>query len=136
LKTRYFLGVAVICLAIFIMPVCPQTLGTTLSLGVHWDDNTAVAGTVVIALVQVTGTDTVIATRPLNAGSASLTVSLATNSLYHITVLSPTGIHLARFPITTALVNPQNLQRGAMSMVLRKADRSLKSANVSVSMNF
>lgn len=136
MKNRYLVGVAVICLTIFSIPTCPQTGGTALVLGIHWDDNSAVAGTVTIAAIQAIGPDTVLATRTLNAGWASVTLALASNSLYRVTALSPAGMHLVRFPIATALVNPQNIQRGTMNLVLRKADQSLKSATVNVALSF
>jgi hypothetical protein len=135
-KNRYWIGVAVVCLTSFCVPARPPTLGTTLALAVHWDDNSAVVGTVTIAAIQAVGPDRVLATHPLNAGWASVTLALASNSLYRVTILSPAGAHLVVFPITTALVNPQNMQRGIMSLVLRRADQSLKSANVMVSLSF
>jgi hypothetical protein len=135
-KNRYWIGVAVVCLTSFCVPARPPTLGTTLALAVHWDDNSAVVGTVTIAAIQAVGPDRVLGTHPLNAGWASVTLALASNSLYRVTILSPAGAHLVVFPITTALVNPQNMQRGIMSLVLRRADQSLKSANVMVSLSF
>jgi hypothetical protein len=135
MKTRYLIGV-VVYLAMFSIPAWPQTQGTTLSLGAHWDDRSAVAGSVTIASVHVVGADTVLATVALTNGHASVTVPLVSNSIYDVTVASTTGAQLLKFPFTTALVNPQNILRGTMNLVLRKADSSLKSANVSVSMDF
>jgi hypothetical protein len=136
MKNRHLTGLLVFCLLVFSVPVRPQTQATTLSLSAHWDDNTAVAANVTIAVVHVVGADTVLATKTFNEGWASVTLPLASNSLYHVTVTSPQGVQLVKFPITTALVNPQNIQRGTLYLVLRKADSSLKSANAEVSMAF
>jgi hypothetical protein len=136
MKNRHLAGLVVLCLLVFSVPVRPQTEATTLSLGAHWDDNSAIAGNVTIAAVHVVGADTVLATRTLSGGWASVSLPLASNSLYHVTLTAPTGAQLVKFPITTALVNPQNIERGTITLVLRKTDKSLKLANVQVSMEF
>ena len=137
MKTRYLLGLAVACLAIFCMPVRPETGGTTLSMDAHWDDRSDVDGTVIVSAVHVVGSDTVLATKALSDGRASVTLPLVSNALYHVTVDSPSGAQILKFPFTTALVvNPQNIQHGSMNVVLRKADHTIKSASVNVSMNF
>jgi hypothetical protein len=119
------------------MPVRPETGGTTLSLDARWDDNSDVDGTVVISAVHVLGSDTALATKALSDGRASVTLPLLSNALYHVTVDSPAGAQILKFPFTTALVvNPQNIQRGSINLVLRKADHTIKSASVNVSMNF
>jgi hypothetical protein len=56
--------------------------------------------------------------------------------MYRVTLTTPTGAPLVKFPFTTALINAQNVERGTVTLVLRKTDNSLKSANVQVSMNF
>jgi len=119
------------------MPVRPETGGTTLSLEARWDDRSDVDGTVIISAVHVVGSDTVLAAKALNDGRASVTLPLTSNALYHVTVDSPAGAEIVKFPFTTALVvNPQNIQRGSMNLVLRKADHTIKSASINVSMNF
>ena len=60
----------------------------------------------------------------------------APNALSRIYLTTPTGTQLVKFPFTTALINPQNLERGTVTLVLRKTDNSLKFANVQVAMNF
>ena len=91
----------------------------------------------VISAVHVVGKDTVLAAKPLSEGRASVTLPLVSNALYHVTVDSPAGTPILQFPFTTALViNPQNIQHGSMNLVLRKADHTIKSASVNVSMNF
>lgn len=102
----------------------------------HWDDNSDVDGSVTIASVHVVGSDTVLAKKELNEGSASLRLPLESNSIYHVTVTSASGGQLVKFPITTALVNPKTIERGIMSLVLHKSDNSLKTANIQVSMEF
>lgn len=136
MKNRHWTALAVICLLVYSIPATSQTQGTNLSLGAHWDDNTAIAATVTVAAVHIVGADTVLATRTLNGGWASVTLPLTSNSIYNVTITSPTGAQLVKFPITTALINTQNLQRGSITLILRKADNSLKNANVQVSMNF
>ena len=137
MKKRHLIGLAAACLTIFCMPVRPETGGTTLSLEARWDDRSDVDGTVIISAVHVMGSDTVLATKALNDGRASVTLPLTSNALYHVTVDSPAGAQIIKFPFTTALVvNPQNIQRGSMNLVLRKADHTIKSASVNVSMNF
>jgi hypothetical protein len=137
MKKRHLIGLAAACLAIFCMPVRPETGGTTLSLEARWDDRSDVDGTVIISAVHVMGSDTVLATKALSDGRASVTLPLTSNALYHVTVDSPAGAQIIKFPFTTALVvNPQNIQRGSMNLVLRKADHTIKSASINVSMNF
>jgi hypothetical protein len=136
MRKRHLIALVAICLAMFSAQARPQVEGTELTLSAHWDDMSAVAGSVTIAAVHVIGADTLVAKKALNAGTASVTLALASNSLYHVTLLAPTGAQLVTFPVTTAMVNPQNLERGAMSLVLHKADNSLKSATVNVTMDF
>jgi hypothetical protein len=135
MKNRYLVGLLFFSLLVFSVPARPQTTATALSLGAHWDDNTAIAGNVIIAAVPLVGADTVLATRTLSGGWASLSLPLSSNSMYRVT-LTTTGAQLVKFPFTTALINPQNLERGTVTLVLRKTDNSLKFANVQVAMNF
>jgi hypothetical protein len=123
-----------LCLhCVFALPVRPQTYTTNLVLTAHWDDGTNVSGTVTLA--NGSGTGTVIATAALSNGRASVTESLGT-TLYNVTVATTTGTQLLKFPITTALINPESLRKAELDVVFRKADNSVKSANVSVSMGF
>ena len=136
MKRRYSIGLVVICLAIFSIPARPQTQGTNLTLAAYWDDRSAVDGRVTIASVHPVGADTVLATAELVGGRASVTMPLESNSIYDVRVASPTGTQILKFPFTTMLISTQNIQRGAINLVLRKEDSSVKSANISVSLNF
>ncbi len=136
MKNRYLVGLLFFSLLVFSIPARPQTTATSLSLGAHWDDNTAIAGNVIIAAVPLVGADTVLATRTLSGGWASVSPPLTSNSMYRVILTTPTGAQLVKFPFTTALINPQNVERGTVTLVLRKTDSSLKFANVQVSMNF
>ena len=75
-------------------------------------------------------------TQDLVKGQASVSESFGANSLYHVTLVTSAGKQLLQFPITTALINPVNLRRAQLDLVCRKADNSLKSAQVSVLMRF
>jgi hypothetical protein len=125
-----------LCLhCVFALSARPQeTYTTNLVLMAHWDDGTDVSGTVKLANGSGS-TSTVIAAATLSNGRASVTESLGT-TLYSVTVATSTGTQLLTFPITTALINPQSLRRAELDVVFRKADNSVKSANVSVSMGF
>jgi len=136
MKNRYLVGLLFFCLLVFSVPARPQTTATNLSLGAHWDDNTAITGNVTIAAVPLVGADTVLTTKTLSGGWASVSLPLASNFMYRVTLTTPTGAQLVKFPFTTALINPQNIERGTVTLVLRKTNNSLKFANVQVSMNF
>ena len=136
MKNRYLVGLLFFSLLVFSIPARPQTTATILSLGAHWDDNSAVIGNVTIAAVSLVGADTVLGTKTLSGGWASVSLPLASNSMYRVTLTTTTGAQLVKFPFTTALINPQNVERGTVTLVLRKTDNSLKFANVQVSMNF
>jgi hypothetical protein len=135
-RKRHLIALIAICLAMLSPQARPQVEGTELALSARWDDTSAVAGKVTIAAVHAVGADTVLATKVLSNGSASVTLALTSNSMYRVTLTSPAGAHLVKFPFTTLLVNPQNLERGAITLVLHKANNSLKSANVNVTMDF
>jgi len=136
MRKRHLTVLIIACLLIVSAQARSQVEGTELALSAHWDDKSAVAGSVTIAAAHVIGADTVLATKVLNSGAASVTLALASNSVYHVTLTSPVGTQLVKFPLTTALVSPQNLERGTISLVLHKADNSLKSANINVTMDF
>jgi hypothetical protein len=105
-------------------------------MGAHWDDGSTVAGTVTIGKVNVTGPDTIISTKILSAGWASVSEPMSASTMYNITLITPTGTLLTKFPITTAFINPGNLQRAEIDLVFHKADNSLKSAQITVTMDF
>lgn len=77
-----------------------------------------------------------IAMKTLSAGWTNVSESLVASTMYDITVLSSTNTQLIKFPITTALINPSNLKRAEIDLVFRKADNSVKSANITVSLGF
>ena len=56
--------------------------------------------------------------------------------MYDVTLLTAANTQLVKFPITTAMINPGNLQRAEIDLIFRKADNSLKSAQIKVSMGF
>jgi len=105
-------------------------------MGAHWDDGTNVQGTVILGKQNASGPDTVVATQILNGGWTNVSTSMGAATMYDITVLSSTNTQLIKFPITTALINPGNLRRAEIDLIFRKADSSVKSANISVSMAF
>ena len=123
-------------LATLAIPARPQTTTTRLVMTAHWDDGSIIGGNADFASVNASGQDSVIATEMLTNGRAAMSAQLAPNSLYDVTLTTSGGARLAKFPLTTALINPQNLQRGEVDLVFRKADNSLKSAKVSVSLGF
>jgi hypothetical protein len=135
MKTYFF--VALLCLlALSPIPALAQSSGTTLSISASWDDETPIDGTVTLGLVHIVGADSILATKTLSNGRASVVETLAGTTLYNITLVSPSGVQFLKFPITTALINPQNLSTAQIHVVLRKADNSLKFAHISVSMGF
>jgi hypothetical protein len=123
-------------ITLFASAIKPQTAGTSLVMKAHWDDNTAIQGSVILGKVNSSGPDTAIATETLSRGYTNITESLAASSLYNVTLLAPDGTQLVKFPITTALINPNNLQKAEIDIVCRKSDRSLASARIDVSMTF
>ena len=121
---------------IFTSAAIPQTSGTNLVMQAHWDNNSAIQGTVTLGLVNSSGPNTVIATNTLSKGSTSITEALAPNSVYNVTLVDSAGVQLIQFPITTALINPSNLQSAEIAIVCHTADNSLASAKINVSMTF
>jgi hypothetical protein len=133
---KYFFAVFLFMTTLTALPARPQTSTTNLVMGAHWDDGTTVQGTVTLGQENATGPDTVIVTKTLSAGWTNVSEPLAASTMYDITLLSTTNTRLIKFPITTALINPGNLKRAEIDLVFRKADNSLESANISVSMGF
>lgn len=121
---------------LFALTARPQSSATNLVMGAHWDDGTTVQGTVTLGQPNASGPDTVIAKKTLSGGWTNVSESLAASTMYDITVLSSTNTQLIKFPITTALINPGNLRRAEIDLVFRKADNSVKSANITVSLGF
>ena len=128
---------ALICVLTFAtFPAVPQTSGTSLSMVARWDNNGYIQGTVTLSKMNVSGPDTVIAAQTLYKGKANVTVTLAANSVYNVTLAETNGTQLVKFPITTALINPANLTDAQIQLVCHVADNSLASAKMNVQMNF
>ncbi len=102
----------------------------------HWDDGTDIQGTVTLEQINSSGPATVIDTNTLSNGSAQVSKPLAATTMYDVILLTATGTQLVKFPITTALINPGTLKRAEIDLVFSKADNSLQSADISVSMKF
>jgi hypothetical protein len=122
--------------AVLALPASPQTSATNLVMGAHWDDGTAIQGTVTLGQLNASGPDTVIATKTLSNGRTSVSELLSAATMYNVTLLTDANTKLVKFPITTAMINPGNLQRAEIDLIFRKADNSLKSAQIKVSMGF
>lgn len=121
--------------AIFSTAALPASPETYLVMRAHWDDGTAVAGAVTLGAVT-SGSEMVISTKTLSNGGASVDATLVANSFYNVALVSSDGAQLVKIPITTALINPQNLNRAEVDLVFRKANNSVKSAEFRVSMKF
>jgi len=135
LKT-YLIIVFCCMITVFAPQAQPQTSTTELVIGAHWDDGTYVQGTVTLGQLTVSGPDFVIATKALSNGWTNVSEPLRAATMYNVTLLTAAGPQLVKFPITTAMINPGNLKRAEIDLIFRKADNSLKSANVTVSMAF
>ena len=114
----------------------PQTSTTNLVMSAHWDDGSNIQGTVTLGQQNASGPDTVIVTEPLSHGVANVSETLGTATMYHVTLITTAGTQLVKFPITTGMISPGNLQQAEVQMIFRKADNSLKSAKVTVAMGF
>jgi hypothetical protein len=117
-------------------PARPQTTDTDLVMYAHWDDGSAVTGTAILAVVNSSGHATVLASTTLWNGWAAVDADLAANSFYDVTLVDTAGKQLLKFPVVTAMINPQNLHRGEVDLVFRKGNNSVKSAQIKVWMNF
>ncbi len=105
-------------------------------MAAHWDDGTYIQGIVTLDQLNASGPATVIATKTLSYGRANVSEPLSASTMYNVTLLTATNTQLVKFPITTAMINPGNLQRAEIDLIFRKADNSLKSAQIKVSMGF
>jgi|SRR5580704_11071571 hypothetical protein len=122
--------------AVFAPPARPQTSATNLVMGAHWDDGTDISGTVTLVQLNASGPDTAIATKTLSNGRSSVSEPLGASTMYNVILVTAANIQLVKFPITTAMISPGNLQRAEIDLIFRKADNSLKSAQIKVSMGF
>jgi hypothetical protein len=132
---NYFITV-LLCITVFALPARPQTSATNLVMSAHWDDGTYIQGTVTLDQLNGSRPDTVVVTKTLSYGRASVSEPLSGSTMYNVTLLTATNTQLVKFPITTAMINPGNLQRAEIDLIFRKADNSLKSAQIKVSMGF
>jgi len=133
---KYFITVLICMTAVFALPARPQTSATNLVMSAHWDDGTDVQGTVILGQLSALGPDTVIATKTLSNGRTSVSEPLSATTMYNVTLLAAANTQLVKFPITTAMINPGNLQRAEIDLIFRKTDNSLKSAQIKVLMGF
>ena len=117
-------------------PANPETSGTNLIMTAHWNNNEAILGTVTLVKANMSKEETMIVAKPLSAGRAAVTVALAENAVYNITVVEPNGKKLLEFPITTALINPKNLASAEIDLVCRTTDHAISSARINVLMTF
>jgi hypothetical protein len=135
LKT--YVAIAILCTTtVFALPARPQTSTTSLSMSARWDDGSNVQGTVTLGKQNASGPDTVVVTQTLSNGSTNVSESLGATTMYDVTLVDTAGTQLIKFPIATAMINPGNLKQAQIRFVFRKADNSLKSGNISVSMEF
>jgi len=132
--TRYLL------LALLLSLAQTANAQTYLTAGVKWDDGTPVNGSV--TLVQNGSPDILLAAKTLSSGWTNFTILLSKGT-YTVTVAchnAPTvcaeGTVLTAFPVFTAMLDPAMLKRGEVNLVFRKADLSLKSADVKVHSEF
>jgi hypothetical protein len=132
---NYFFIIWVCIAAVFALPARPQTSATNLVMVAHWDDGTDIQGTVALGRLNASGPDTVIVTKTLSDGRTSVSEALSATTMYNVTLLTA-NTQLVKFPITTAMINPGNLQRAEIDLIFRKVDNSLKSAQIKVSMGF
>jgi hypothetical protein len=133
---KKYLFLVLLALAVLLPPSThSQSSGTSLVMSARWDDGSRIQGTVTLTQATSTG-ETPIFAQTLVKGSASVSEPLLANSLYYVTLASANGVQLVKFPVTTALVNPANLKSAQIALVCRKADNSLQSAQISVSMGF
>jgi hypothetical protein len=105
-------------------------------MSARWDDASNVQGTVTFGKQNASGPDRVIVTKTLSNGSTNVSESLVATSMYDVTLVDTAGTQLVKFPIATAMINPGNLKQAQIRFVFRKADNSLKSGDISVSMEF
>ncbi|HKV23852.1 MAG TPA: hypothetical protein VJN93_04610 [Candidatus Acidoferrum sp.] len=121
---------------VFAPSAIPQTTETNLEMSARWDNGRAMQGTVTFGKVNLSGPDTVLATQALSRGRATISQVLAANTVYDVTLVSSDGSQIVKFPVTTALINPNNLQRAEIDLVCHASDHTLASARIDVSMAF
>jgi hypothetical protein len=133
-KKRLFL--VVLTLAAALPPSSrSQNSATSLVMSARWDDGSRIQGTVTLTQLTSTG-ETTLVTQSLARGRVSVSEALGVNSVYYVYLVSGAGVQLLKFPVTTALINPTNLKSAEIDVVCRKADNSVKSAQIAVSMGF
>lgn len=134
---KNYLAITILCMTtVFALPAHPQTSTTSLSMSARWDDGSNVQGIVTFGKQNASGPDTVVVTQTLSNGSTNVSESLGATTMYDVTLVDSAGTQLIKFPIATAMINPGNLKQAQIRFVFRKADNSLKSGNISVSMEF
>ena len=134
---KNYLFIVLLCITtVFVLPAQPQTSATNLVMRAHWDDGTSIQGTVTLGQLNALGPDTLIVTKILSNGWTNVSEPLGASTMYNVTLLTAANTQLVKFPITTAMINPGNLQRAEIDLIFRKADNSLKSAQIKVSMGF
>ena len=134
---KNYLAIILLCMTtLSALPARPQTSTTSLSMSAHWDDGTNVQGTVTFGKQNASGPDTTVATMTLSNGWTNVSEALSGTTMYDVTLVDTAGTQLIKFPIATAMINPGNLKQAQIKFVFRKADNSLKSGNISVSMEF
>jgi len=102
----------------------------------HWDDGTNIQGTVTLGQQNASGPDTVIVSQTLSNGAANVSETLGAATMYDVTLVTTAGTQLLKFPITTAMINPGNLQQAEIKLIFSKANSSLKSVKITVAMGF
>ena len=105
-------------------------------MSTHWGDGTNIQGTVTFSKQNASGPDTVVVTQTLSNGRANVSKALGATTVYDVMVVDTVDTQLIKFTITLAMTNPRNLKQAQIKFVFRKADNSLKSGNLSVSMEF
>jgi hypothetical protein len=134
---KKYLSIILLCMTtVFALPARPQTSTTSLSMSARWDDGTNIQGTVTFGKQNASGPDTAVVTQTLSNGRANVSEALGSTTMYDVTLIDTAGTQLIKFPIATAMINPGNLKQAQIKFVFRKADNSLKSGNISVSMEF
>jgi hypothetical protein len=133
---KYFFAVLLCMTTVFALTARPQSSTTNLLMGAYWDDGTTMQGTVTLGQQNASGPDTVIVTKTLSGGWTHVSEPLSPSTMYDITLLTTGGTQLVKFPITTAMINPGNLKQAEIEMIFRKADNSVKSATITVSLGF
>lgn len=113
-----------------------ETAGTNLVIHASWDLRSVVDGVVTLGQVNAKGPETILVTRRLSNGRAAFQTVLAANSVYDVILTSSDGTQLVKFPVTTVLINPANIERAGIALVFSSTDKSLKSASVNVDMDF